>query len=1038
MTFVQWVEYHAKSIFFVALFLSAAGAVAVTSLPVGLFPQVAFPRVEVSLDSGDRPADQMAQLVTRPVEEALRVIPGVQDVTSGSSRGGAQISIDFGWGRDMTAATLQVDTALSHIMSSLPPGTTSITRRMEPTVFPIIAYALTSDKVSITDLRDLVKFQITPLLTTVPGLAKVDMVGGADAEVQVLVDPHKLDAYGLSESDLVTALTTSNVLQAMGRLEDHNKLYIVISNSNLIDIEQVRDVVLRSDSHSVVKIRDVAEVKDGTVPQWVRVVEDGKNAVLFQVYEQPDGNAVQIAGLVRDKLATFKWPDGVTVANWYDQSTLVVESAGSVRDAVLIGLVLSGIVLFLFLRSWSVILVAVLIVPATLFVTVLLLQLTGQSFNIMTLGGIAAAVGLIIDDVIVMVEHIARRAGAVNRDYDDIPLGKDAVLPAGQEFLRPLMGSSIATMIVFVPLAFLSGITGAFSKTLAITMAAALLISMLMVSFVVPLLARSVINFKTWHDPAADKDSWYVRQHGKLLGGLFRHRWLLLVIFGPIMVIGYFAYENVPTGFMPKADESGFIIDYMTLPGTSLAETDREVKQVEQILRDTPEVLTFSRRTGLGLGGTDLDEPNIGDFFVRLKPQPRRPIDEIMHEVLLKIQTNVPGVDCDLAQLMEDLIGDLTAVPQPIEIKLFADDPAQLIPTAKRVGSAIEVIPGVTEMENGVVLAGDALNVTIDPVKASIEGMTTQDISSQVNDYLTGNVATQLTQPLKTVGVRVSLNPTLRRRDEDISKLPIRASDGHIFPLERVATLSTEVGQPEVHRSNLQQMIAVTARIEKRDLVSTINDVQKTLQQPGFLPAGVHYELGGLYKQQQIAFAGLAKVFGAALIAEMILLAFLYERFWLPIIIIGTSLLSTTAVFMMLWATGVELNITALMGMTMIIGISTEMAIFYVSEYTELAHHMPAHEALREASKNRLRPITMTTLAAIFTLLPLALAIGPGSGIQQPLALSIIAGLLLQFPTVLLAMPVLISFTVRHDHRATAPTAGTRQPAPSPASAPAE
>ncbi|HEY6258360.1 MAG TPA: efflux RND transporter permease subunit [Xanthobacteraceae bacterium] len=1032
MTFVRWLEYHSRSIFFVALFLSLAGAFAATSLPVGLFPQVAFPRVQVSLDSGDRPADQMAQLVTRPVEEALRVIPGVQEVTSGSSRGGAQISVDFGWGRDMTAATIQVDTALSHIMTSLPAGTTSITRRMEPTVFPIIAYGLTSDKVSIPDLRDLVKFQIRPLLTAVPGLAKVDLVGGADAEVQIQVDPHKLDAFGLSEADIVSALSSSNVLQAMGRLEDHNKLYIVIANSSMSETEQVRDVVLKSDQHSVVRIRDVAEVKDGTVPQWVRVVEDGKNAVLFQVYEQPDGNAVQIASLVREKLAGFKWPEGVKVANWYDQSTLVVESAGSVRDAILIGLVLSAIVLFLFLRNWRVILVAVLIVPAVLLTTVLLLQATGQSFNIMTLGGIAAAVGLIIDDVIVMVEHIARRAGALQRPYDDIPVGREAVLPAGQEFLPPLTGSSLATMIVFIPLVFLSGVTGAFSKTLAITMAAALTISWAMVAFVVPLLSRALINFETWHDPAADKVGWYVSTHGKLLNGLFRHRWLLLVIFTPIVVVGYIAYQNVPTGFMPKADESGFIIDYMTLPGTSLNESDREIKQVEQILRDTPEVITFSRRTGMGLGGTDLEEPNIGDFFVRLTPQGgRRPIDEIMHEVLLKIQTNVPGVDTDIKQLMEDLIGDLTAVPQPIQIQLFADDPAKLIPTAKRVGNAIQVVPGVTEMETGVVLAGDALNVTVDPVKASLEGMTTQDISSQVNDYLNGNVATQLTQPLKTVGVRVWLHPSLRRRDLDIAKLPIRASDGHIFPLDRVATLAPEAGQPEIHRANLQRTVAVTARIEKRDLVSTITDVQKELEKPGIIPTGVHYEFGGLYKQQQIAFSGLARVFAAALIAEMILLAFLYERFWLPIIIIATSLLSTTAVFMILWATGVELNITALMGMTMIIGISTEMAIFYVSEYTELAHHMPAHEALREASKNRLRPITMTTLAAIFTLMPLAFAWGPGSGIQQPLALSIIAGLLLQFPTVLLAMPVLISFTVRSHHTAaTTPAAGVPQPTP--------
>jgi multidrug efflux pump subunit AcrB len=347
MIFGQWIGHHSKSILIVALALSVAGAFAATSLPVGLFPQVAFPRVQVSLDSGDRPADQMAQLVTRPVEEALRQVAGVQDIRSGSSRGSAQVSIDFGWGRDMTAATLQVDTALSHVMPSLPAGTTAVTRRMEPTVFPIIAYGLTSDKLSIPQLRDLVKLQVIPWLTTIPGLAKVDMVGGSDAEVQVLVDPHRLDQYGLSLSDLVSALTAANVLQAIGRLEDHNKLYIVISNSNLVKTEQVKDVVLRSDAHSVVRVRDVAEVSGGTVPQWVRVVEDGKNAVLFQIYEQPDGNAVQIAAAVRDRIASFKWPEGVNVANWYDQSTLVVESAGSVRDAVLIGLALSAVILLL-------------------------------------------------------------------------------------------------------------------------------------------------------------------------------------------------------------------------------------------------------------------------------------------------------------------------------------------------------------------------------------------------------------------------------------------------------------------------------------------------------------------------------------------------------------------------------------------------------------------------------------------------------------------------------------------------------------------
>jgi multidrug efflux pump subunit AcrB len=383
-----------------------------------------------------------------------------------------------------------------------------------------------------------------------------------------------------------------------------------------------------------------------------------------------------------------------------------------------------------------------------------------------------------------------------------------------------------------------------------------------------------------------------------------------------------------------------------------------------------------------------------------------------MAMLLAEVQATVPGVQVELAQLMEDLIGDLTAVPQPIEIKLYASDTTALIPQAERIASAISKIDGVVEVKSGVKLAGDALNLTIDPIRAGIEGVNPDDVSRAVASALTGSVATQLPQATKTVGVRVRLPDALKLRATALADLPIRATDGHVFPLHRVATMAPVTGQPEISRDNLQPMIAVTARIEGRGIGAAVSDVQQVLAQPNMLGAGVRYEMGGLYQQQQIAFAGLTRVFAAALIAEFILLLFLYESLWLPVIIITCSLLSTTAVFTALWITGVDLNITALMGMTMIIGIGTEMAIFYVSEYAELVHEMDPRRALREASRNRLRPITMTTLAAILTLMPLALAIGQGSAIQQPLAISIIAGLLLQFPLVLLVMPVLVGFTV--------------------------
>ncbi|WP_029920071.1 efflux RND transporter permease subunit [Nevskia soli] len=1014
MNFVAQIERHARSILVIAFALAVAGVFAALSLPVGLFPQVSFPRVVVDLSAGDRPADQTALTLTRPVEEAIRSVPGVREVRSASSRGAAQVSIDFGWGRDMIATTLLVDSAIAQILPQLPPGTAYGVRRMDPTVFPIISYALTSDTQTPSALHDLAQLQLVPLLASVPGLARVGIQGGDIDEVEVLADPHRLDAYGLGLSDLVAALAANNVLQAVGRVQDQDKLYLVVSNSDVRRVEQLAETVLRSDAGSVVRLRNVAEVRRGAVPQWIRVSEDGKPAVLLNVYEQPDGNAVQIASEVRSRLAGFQLPRGVKLSNWYDQSVLVVQSAGSVRDAVLIGLLLAGIVLILFLRNWRVTLIALLVVPATLAVTVLLLNLLGMSFNIMTLGGIAAAVGLVIDDVIVMIEHIARRAGAAAAGHGQ-PLGREAVLPAAREFMLPLTGSSLATLIVFLPLSLLSGVTGAFSKALAVTMGAALIISWLMAAFVVPVLARSLIDFKRWHDPAAGREGWLERRRAGLLDRLLRRPGILALLAVPLLLLGALAYDGVQSGFMPKVDDGGFVMDFYTLPGTSLTETERELAQVEAILRGMPEVDTWSRRTGTGLGG-DLGEPHHGDFFVRLKTARSRASEEVMADVLAQVESKVPGVQMELAQLMEDLIGDLTAVPQPIEIKLYATDPALLIPQARKVAAAIGKIDGVVEVKDGVVLAGDGIDLKVDPVKAAIEGVTPDEVTKAVDTALTGAIATQMPEAAKVVDVRVRLPDALSLNQSGLADLPIRAADGHLFPLRRVAGLTPVSGQPEISRDNLQPMVAVTARIEGRGIGAAVGDVRRTLAQAGLLENGVRYEFGGLYQQQQIAFAGLARVFAAALAAEFILLLLLYEQFWLPLIIIGSSLLSTTAVFTGLWLTGVDLNITALMGMTMIIGIATEMSIFYVSEYTELARRMPPHQALREASRNRLRPITMTTLAAILTLLPLALAIGQGSAIQQPLAIAIISGLLIQFPLVLLAMPVLIGLTLpRHE-----------------------
>src|SRR5258706_1781307 len=1003
MSFNQWALAHRSAILFLFGVLACAGMITALQLPVSLFPTVDFPRVVVSLDAGDQPAQQMEMLVTRPVEEAVRRVAGVNNVRSTTSRGSAEVSINFDWGLDMAGETLQVGSALSQILPQLPSSTQLNVRRMDATVFPIIAYSLTSPTQSLVQLNDLAQYQLRPLLSSVTGVSRVQVLGGAVEEYRVTVDPSKLPAYGMTLDDVAKTLSAANILSAVGRLEDLYKLNLVVSDTRFRNLDEIRQTVLRSGPDGVVLLEDVAIVESATVPQWTRVTADGKNAVLFSIYQQPGSNSVQIANDVKARLAAYQahLPPRVKITNWYDQSQLVVASASSVRDAILIGIGLAALVLLFFLRNIKITLIAIIVVPTVLAATVVLLQVLNMSFNIMTLGGMAAAVGLIIDDAIVMIEHIVRRL----RGHE----GKteQRVMNAATEFLRPLIGSSASTIIIFLPLAFLTGVTGAFFKALSITMASGLLISFIITWLAVPMLAGKFLNQKDANQKEGGKlTEWVHVRYQRLLGQLLNRPALVFVGILPLLALGWIAFQNVGSGFMPAMDEGGFILDYRSAPGTALSETDRLLGQVEAIIRATPEVETYSRRTGTGLGG-GLSEANQGDFFVRLKSGPRRTVSAVMEDVRARVELNVPGLSVDMAQLMEDLIGDLTAVPQPIEVKLFSDSPQQLPVLANKVAAAIAKISGVVAVKNGINPAGDALQIHVDRIQAAVASMEPDAINQAVSEHLTRTVTTQVANGIKMIGVGVWVPQDVRNTKLDVDRLQLRAPDGHLFPLKRVATFEAVTGQPQISRENLKQMVAVTGRIAGRDMGSTINDVKTIMNQPGMLPKGAYYELGGLYQQQQIAFHGLVIVFAAAAMLVFLLLLFMYGSFRLAATILVTALLAVSAVFIGLLLTHIELNITAMMGMTMIIGIVTEVAIFYFSEQQELTASHNWRESLILAGTNRMRPIAMTTIAAILTLLPLAFAIGQGSEMQQPLAIAIISGLIVQLPLVLLAMPVL-------------------------------
>ena len=1003
---------HWRSIFLALALVTLAGLFAATQLPVTLFPHIDYPRVVVSIDAGDRDPGQMAADITRPAEVAMREVPGVVQIRSTTSRGAADISLTFNWGADMVAATQATQGAMATILPDLPANTRFTVRRSDPTIFPVLGISLTASNHSTTELAQIANLKLRPLLSSVPGVAGVDVLGGSPPEVEVEVDPARLQTYGLTVSDVASALGSANTVAAVGKIEDRHRLYLAVVEDRVTTEADIAAVPVKSGSGAsvgAVTVGDVATVRRAAAPAWTRVTSDGTDAVLVNIRQTPTADAVSLVKHVDERLKSAALPVGVKVAFFYDQSELVTGAANAVRDAILLGALLAGVVLFLFLRSWRLMVITALLLPAVLAATCLALFALHMSFNMMTLGGMAASVGLVVDDAVVMLEHLMRRLQeAEHGETHERP----SMLSAALEMAKPLLGSTLATMVVFVPLAFISGVTGGFFKALAITMVAALAVSLVYARFVLPLVADRWLTLKD--ADAADRAESFLgavkRRYAKVAQRSFARPALASgILAAALIVVGFLSWSHVQSGFMPKMDEGGFILDYKAKSGAALRDTDRLLRQVETIIRDTPEVSSYSRRTGLQLGG-GLTEADEGDFFIRLKGGSRRNIEDVMSEIGDKVQARVPGLEIETAQLMEDLIGDLTAVPQPIEVKLFGDDPAQLAQAAQKVADGIGSISGVVEVNNGLRVSGDAIAIDVDRGAATMAGLDPAAIAQQLSAQVEGVVATHIPEGEQTIDVRVRAPQDMRRRAGLLAALPLRSADGRSTTLGSIARISVQAGQRQLTREDLAPFIAVTARLEGKDLGSGMRDVQAKVKALA-LPGSIRVEYGGLYSQQKQSFRDLTTVFVAALLLSALLLTLLFENWAFTLSVILTVLISTSAVFFGLWLTGIELDISALMGLTMVVGMLTELSIFYLAEL-QPGEPIDATSLLR-AGEARLRPILMSALIAILTLAPLALGLSRGSGLQRPLATAIIFGLSLGALLILTLLPSLVLLFTR-------------------------
>lgn len=1045
-----WVARHSKSVIFLILTLAAVGMYVVFTIPVAVFPSTNFPRVIIGVDNGVMPIDQMMVTITRPLEEAVNSVEGLESVQSVTSRGSAEIDLYFNWNVDMFRTLQSVNSAVARVQTTLPSTARIDTHRLSFASFPIIGYSLTSDRFPQTQLWEMATYDIKPRLNRQNGVATVVVQGGDQPEFELMVDPSKLLRARVTVPDILEAVRRTNLIDSPGLLEHNHQLFLGLITAQVHSPEEIGDIVIKNTNDIPIRLRDVGAVAPSVAPVYTVVTANGKPAVLLSINRQPGSNTVAVADEVHNEIQQIRssLPPGVELRAYYDQSDIVNQSIESVRDAIIVGLILASIILVVFLRDWGSSLVAGMVIPITLMVTFIALRVLGQSFNLMTLGGLAAAVGLVIDDAIVVVENIV-----MHREAGEERLR--AIQSALKEITVPLVGSTITPVVVFLPLIAIPGVTGTFFRALAVTMSVSLFTSLGLALVWTPNLSLYFLRRKDLPKPAAvppetaggdfgapppaeedEVKKLMAAEEEASMRGFFGsviklyERWVrralehpisLAVMCALLVVVSYVCYRNLGTDLLPAMDEGGFVLDYIMPSGSSLQETNRVVSHMEQIVRSTPEVESTSRRTGLQLGLAAVTEANTGDISVKLKEKRSRNIDEIVDEIRRKIKVSEPSVDIDFPQILQDMIGDLTGSPQPIQIMMFSPNPDLLAEWAPQVGDAIGNIKigskkPVVDVANGIdnTTSGPAVVYQVNPATAARAGFTPEEITTDASAMLEGEPApTPLIVNDQIYTLRVRFPPATRASLDAMSNTMLISSTGSTATLGSLAMLTELPGQTEITRIDLQREVSVTARLEGVDLGTGVAAVKKTVNALK-IPSSIRIEYGGTYKEERRSARDLESVLLLAIVLVFLVLLFEFGQFSAPVAILTSAVLSTSGVFFALMITGVTFNMSSRMGLIMVVGIVAKNGILLLDADQKFRRAgFAPEEAMIQAGRRRLRPIAMTALAAVAGMLPLSLALGAGSQMLQPLAIAVIGGILISMVLSLIVTPAIYFYMTK-------------------------
>ncbi len=997
---------YARAIAFIVIALCAGGLYSALTMKSSVFPETNFPRVVILVNNGVMPADEMMATITRPIEEAMKDVPGAVTVRSSTGRGSADVNVFFEWSVNMQKAELYVQSRLAELRGTLPASAKTISYRLTFAAFPIAGVSMTSHARDITKLWELGRYVVKPRFLRVRGVARVNVVGGRTPEIHVVVDPTKLQALHLGLTDVTDALSRTNLVLPVGMHEENDTLYLAVVNGRVHDVGEVSNLIIASEGGRPIRVRDFARVERGEETVYNAVTADGVNAVLLNVKSQPDGSTLEIAnGLaIAVRELSRELPPDVKLEFFYDQSLLVRASVRGVWEAIGFGLVLSVAILYLFLRRWRTTLVATLVIPVTVLTTLVVMKALGMGFNLMTLGGIAAAIGLVVNDAIVVVEAI----------HAELTLGRplsEAVTHAAREITRPLVGSTLTPVVVFLPLAFLDGVPGVFFRALALTMVVSLVASLVLAVTFTPSLASWIMRGEPamGHEPAAAAaPRGFLGQRLKIYDAAVKaalsHPYLTVGLSLCLMLGGVLLHYRLESDFLPPMDEGGFVIDYVAPPGTSLTETNRKLLGVEDILKRTPDVESYSRRTGAALG-FHLVEPNTGDFLVKLRPEREHDTEEVISTLRQKLRAAAPDIEWEFPGILADLIGDLTWSPEPIEVKILSSDLEYLKRMAPKVAQTVESVHGVVNVKDGLVVAGPSLGIHVRPADAQRFGLDTESVARSVNTAIFGEEASRVLEGDRIVNVRVELERPWVDRIERIRGLPIRTPSGSLVMLSQVADVEEDPGALELHREDLQQNVAVTARLEGRDLGSAIAEIRQKLERDPSLPRG-GIAFGGLYQQQQESFRNLLVVLFLAIALVFTVLLLEFRSFAAPLAIVFGSVLALFGTVLALLVTGTSLNVISFLGAIIGVGIVAKNGILMLDLVDQLrASGRSLEDALIASGRRRLRPVLMTSLAGALGMLPLAYGVGSGADMLRPMAIAVIGALLFSDLMSLVATP---------------------------------